>query len=140
MGLFHPPIHVQWNTPTNVFVYLRGLGFWVLINIHTPTNVFTYLTSLGVWLMYIWTGFNIQKIESKFFFEIIGPKTQFPIPFIIVPQQFWHQIKLVFLSRIFEILFIICAKFSIKLRFCKISISTIKFEPQTLKFKNLKLR
>jgi hypothetical protein len=55
--------------------------------------------------------------------------------YIIVPKQFQHNF---FFFRIFKIIFTICAEFFIKLRIYKISI--VKFEQQTLKIKNLKVK
>jgi hypothetical protein len=58
--------------------------------------------------------------------------------YIIVPEQFQHKLNYFLFFQIFEIIFIICVEFLTKLRIYKISI--VKFEWQTLKIKNLKVK
>jgi hypothetical protein len=53
----------------------------------------------------------------------------------IVPLAFWHKLNYFLFCQTFEKLCIICVEI-----FNKIKISIVKFEPQTFKDDNLKLR
>ncbi len=58
--------------------------------------------------------------------------------YIVVLERFEHKLNFFFVLSIFLNNISSCAEFFIKLRIYKISI--LKFEPQTLKFKNLKVK
>jgi hypothetical protein len=55
---------------------------------------------------------------------------------IFLKKNIWHKLNYFSFFQIFEKLFVTCAQIFIKLKICKFS--TVRFETQTLKFKNLR--